>query len=86
MSESDVRLVLHVAKPDSGEDYIDEFYGFTTKLVPVFGKINLMLIELHSSRGNTGQTLIPSEPAASPELRKRSFALTKYIESMINGK
>src|SRR5450432_1694195 len=70
MSESDVQFVLHVAKPDGGEHYIDEFHGFTTKLVPVFGEINLMSIELNSSKTD-GQGPIPSERAASPELRKR---------------
>jgi Fungal specific transcription factor domain len=85
MSESDVRFVLHVAKPDGGDHYIDEFHGFTTKLVPVFGKINLMSIELNSNQA-PGQTLTPSEPAASPGIRKRCFVLVKYIESMINEK
>jgi hypothetical protein len=85
MSESDVQFVLHVAKPDGGEDYIDEFHGFTTKLVPIFGEINLMSIELHSNQAS-GIPPNPSEPAVSPELRKRCFVLIKHIESLINEK
>jgi len=54
ISESDVRLLLQVAKPDGGKDYIDEFNGFTTKLVSVLGKINVMPSELHSDHGNMG--------------------------------
>lgn len=80
MSPSDVQFILHVAKPDGGEHYIDEFHGFTTKLVPAFGEINLMSIEL-GSNNSTGP-----EPIASPEIRKRCFALVKCIESMINEK
>jgi hypothetical protein len=81
MSESDVKFVLHIAKPDGGEHYIDEFHGFTTKLVPVFGQINLMSIELHSN-----QEIGQPEPVASANLRKRCFILIKHIESMINEK
>jgi hypothetical protein len=83
MSKSDVQFVLHVAKPDGGEHYIDEFHGFTTKLVRVFGEINLMSIELHANQA-TGKSPNPCEPAASPEMRKRCFVLVKHIESMIN--
>jgi hypothetical protein len=85
MSESDVQFVLYVAKPDGGEHYIDEFHGFTTKLVPVFGEINLMTIKLHTNQ-TSGQTPTSPEPAATPEIRKRCFILIKYIESMINEK
>jgi hypothetical protein len=86
MSEPDVQFVIHVAKPDGGEHYIDEFHGFTTKLVPVFGEISLMSAELHSNQDTTVQSLKPPEPVASAELRKRCFVLIKHIESMINEK
>jgi len=66
----------------TGEDYIDDFIGFSTKLVPVFAEINQLIVERRSSQGNASSD---THNGMSEVMRDRCDRLIEDVSSMIEN-
>ncbi|KAI9729210.1 MAG: hypothetical protein M1834_007002 [Cirrosporium novae-zelandiae] len=68
------------------DNYIDDFTGYSTKLIPIFAEIGLLVMERQSSETviNAGVSHISHTAGISDLMRERCNRLIEEIQSMIH--